>query len=130
MTHVSEFETTTHWRSALQITENGASSDQTNWVRPVMEEEAGFSYQLNNPVAFRFRNATMEPRQVCREDTTFAGIARWASLFGLPDTPEAPNPSANHVAMPSDDWSWCADPILAPRIRLKKRMAILNVFDG
>ena len=54
MTHVSEFETTTHWRSALQITENGASLIKQIGLDRSWKKEAGFSYQLNNPVAFRF----------------------------------------------------------------------------
>lgn len=131
MTQVSEFETTNDWRSLLQIKENGVSSAQADWnIIPVMEEAAWLSYHLNNPVTFPIPDETMEARQAFREDTSFAGIARWGSVFGLLDTPETSNPAAVHVAMPSDDWSWCADPALTPVIRLKKRMAILNVFDG
>lgn len=131
MTHVSEFETTNDWRSLLQIKENGVSSGQADWnIIPVMEEAAWLSYHLNNPVTFRFLDEPMEARQTSREETSFAGIARWGSVFGLLDTPETPNSAALHVATPSDDWSWCANPALTPVIRLKKRMVILNVFDA
>ena len=68
----------------------------------------------------------MEPRP--RKNNTFVGIARWASLFGLVDPPEISNPGAIDAPMPSDDWFWCADPVLLPRIRLKKRMVILKFF--
>jgi hypothetical protein len=130
MTHVSEIETATDWRNPLAITENRAFSEQTSWMKPVVEEEARFLHHLNNPVTFRFQYNTMESRQAGLEDATFAGIARWGSLFGLLDMRETPKPAAIHVAMPSDNWSWCADPALTPIIRLKKRLAILKVFDG
>ena len=131
MTHVSESETTNDWRSLVQINENGVSSAQADWnIIPIMEEAPWLSYQLNNPVTFRFRDEPMEARQTSREETSFAGIATWGSVFGLPDTPETRNPAAVHVATPSDDWSWCANPAQTPVIRLKKRMAILNVFDA
>ena len=130
MTHVSEFETTTDWRRSLLPSKEVEASpgQEESDIQPFFEEEAWAS-SLNHPGRFRFPVEIIESRQVSREDTSFADIARWGSVFGLVNTSTNQNHSI-YVEMPLDNWSWCADPAVTPRICLKKRMSILNVFDG
>jgi hypothetical protein len=130
MTHVSELETTTGWQpSLLQIRENRPSFEQRELNGKRFMDEEAWALPLNPPEGFRFPHKIIEPPQASREDTSFADMTRWGSVFGLLDTPTTQN-HAISIEMPSGDWSWCAHPAATPRICLKKRMSILNVFDG
>jgi hypothetical protein len=128
MTHVSEHETTTGWQpSLLRIRENRPCFEQRKSDgKPFIDEEA-WALPLNPLEGFRLPDEIIEPPQAPREDTSFADMTGWGSVFGLVDTPATQNNSIS-VEMPSGDWSWCADPAATPRICLKKRMAILKRF--
>ena len=127
MTEVIEFETTTHWQpSFLPTKENGGYSEEREAdVKSFIGEEAWASCRLNRP-GIRPLADDMEPRQFSSEDTLLAGIDMWGSVYGLETLTNKSH--AIIVETPLDLWSWCADPAVTPRVVLKKRMTILNIF--
>jgi hypothetical protein len=74
-----------------------------------------------------FLDEIIEPRPTSRDGRLLAGIKRWGSVYDPLETP-TDKIHVIYVERPSDNWFCCADPAVMPRVSLKKRMSILNVF--
>jgi hypothetical protein len=131
MTQVTEFETRTHWhpnrlRSAVHELYSEPSVPD---VKSLLGQETWASLRRNSPVVLPISDSITESREISHNDGFSAGMDRWNFVYGLLETPPS-NGTVIDVEMPLDHWFWCGDPAVTLRICLKKRMSILNHFDG
>ena len=76
---------------------------------PRLEREAWLSRRLNYIRTHRSTDEFLESRQAAREDTF--EMVRWGSVFGVNLSACMMQKNLVYIDMPSDDWSWCADPL-------------------
>jgi hypothetical protein len=131
MTEVTEFKTRTHWHpNRLRTVEDGLYSEPSvPDVKSLLGQETWASLRRNSPGVLPISDSIIGSRQISRNDGLSAGMDRWDFVYGLLQTP-ASNDHVIEVEMPLDQWFWCGDPAVTLRICLKKRMSILNHFDG
>jgi hypothetical protein len=131
MIEVTEFETRTHRRrDRLWTQENGSYSEESmSDVRSFLAYETWASLRSDVRESKPPPDEIGEKQQISPDDGLLAGMDRWGCLYGLLDKPTSKGHIIN-VETPSDDWSWCGDPALMPRICLKKRISILSHFGG
>jgi hypothetical protein len=130
MIEVTEFETRTHGRrNRLWTQENRSYPEQSvSDVRSFLAHETWASLGSDVPESNSPPDEIGETQQIPPYEL-LGGMDRWGFLYGLPEEPTSKGQVIN-VETPSDDWSWCGDPALAPRICLKKRISILSHFGG
>ena len=131
MIEITEFETGTHWRqNRLRTQENGSHSEQSvSDINFLLAYEAWPSLCGDVPRSDPIPNEIRETEQISPYNELLAAMDTWSFLYGLLEKPTSKGQVIN-VETPSDDWSWCGDPALAPRICLKKRISILSHFGG
>jgi hypothetical protein len=131
MVEVTEFESGTHCRrNRLWTQENGSYSEESvSDVRSFLAHETWATFRSDVPESNPSPNEIGEAQQISPCDGLLPGMDRWGFLYRLPEKPTSKSQVIN-VETPSDDWSWCGDPAFTPRIRLKKRIAILSHFGG
>jgi hypothetical protein len=111
MYQVNEFESAiASQRSSLQ----GKVAKVTHKERefdfePRLEREAWLSRRLNYIRTYRSTDEFLELRQTTQEDTS--EMVRWGSVFGVNLGTCMMQKNLVYIDMPSDDWSWCADPL-------------------
>ena len=129
MLEATEFETTTHpQRNLFRTKENRRDSEEKEpGLKPVMRQERWASARLSRAEMLPSLDEIIEPRPTSRDERLLAGMKRWGSVYDPLETP-TDKIHVIYVEIPSDNWFCCADPAVAPRVFLKKRMSILNVF--
>jgi hypothetical protein len=78
-------------------------------LEPRSDREAWLSRRLNYIRTYRSTDEFFEPRQAAQEDTS--EMVRWGSVFGVNLSACMMQKNLVYIDMPSDDWSWCADPL-------------------
>jgi hypothetical protein len=76
---------------------------------PRLEREDWLSHHLNYIRTYRSTDEFLELRQAAHEDTS--EMVRWDSVFGVNLSTCMMQKNLVYIDMPSDDWSWCADPL-------------------
>jgi len=129
MTEVTELKPIIDWRrNGRRPLENGSYSEPTLPDRGSLLGRANrASLRRNTPGILPIPAEIVPSQQISPIGRLLADVDRF--VYGLLDAP-ANNGPATEVGMPSDDWFWCGDPAMTPRVCLKKRMSILNHFDG
>lgn len=128
MTEVTEFESRTHWdRNRLRTRNNGSYPEQSVAnVECFMPHDSWASLGTDGP---KILPIPKEKQPISSNSRLLSAMDKWDLVYGFRETPNR-NGGVVNVETPSDHWSWCGDPALAPRICLKKRMSILNHFGG
>jgi len=127
MLEATGFETTTHPQRTLFRTKESRRDFEESDVKPLMRQERWASARLSCAETLPFLDEIIEPRPTARDERLLAGMKRWGSVYDPLETP-TDKIHVIYVEIPSDNWFCCADPAVAPRVFLKKRMSILNVF--
>jgi hypothetical protein len=129
MPEATELETTTHWQRTFfrSIESRRDFEEKESDDKPLMRQVPSASDRLTVPGTHPFLDKISEPRQTPRNERLLAGIKRWGSVYDPMETP-TDKIHGTYVETPSEDWLFCADPAVMPRVPLKKRMSILNVF--
>ena len=128
MPEATEFEMTTHWQRNLFRSKESRrdSEEKKSDVKPLMRQEPRAPARVSGAATLPLAEI-IESRPTSRDERLLAGMKRWGSVY---DPLEMPTDKIHviYVEIPSDNWFCCADPAVAPRVFLKKRMSILNVF--
>ena len=129
MPEATEFITTTHpQRNLFRSKESRRDSEEKkSEVKPLMGQERWASARVSRAETLPFLDEIIEPRPTSRDERLLAGMKRWGSVYDPLETP-MDKIQVIYVERPSDNWVCCADPAVMPRVSLKKRMSILNVF--
>ena len=129
MPEATELETTTHWQRVLFRSKESRRDfkEKQSDVKPLMRQVPSASGRLTVPETLPFFDEIIEPRQTPRNERLLAGMKRWGSVYDPTET-RTDKIHGTYVETPSDHWFCCADLAVTPRVSLKKRMSILNVF--
>jgi len=129
MTELTEFQPITHWRrNRLRPVEGGSYSEPRLPTGDSLPGGAKWaSVRRNTPDTLPNPAEIAQSQQISPATRSWGDVDRF--LYGLLDAPANNRPAIN-VETPLDDWFWCGDPAMKPRVCLKKRMSILSHFDG
>lgn len=128
MTEVTEFQPITYWRqNGLRPLEGGSYSEPRLPEDSLLARAKWASLRRNTPGIRSNRAEIVQSQQISPISGLLADVDRF--VYGLLEMP-ANNRPAIDVEIPLDDWFWCGDPAMTPRVCLKKRMSILSHFDG
>jgi hypothetical protein len=110
MYQVNEFEPATGPQTSLlqakvaKVTYKEKAIDE-----PRLECEAWLSRPMSYIRTYRSTDESLEPRQAAQEDTS--EMVRWGFVLGVNLSTSMPQKNLVYIDLPSDDWSWCADPL-------------------
>jgi hypothetical protein len=129
MTEVAEFQPITHRRRIGRWPVEGGSYSEPRLpeVDSLLGRARCASSRLNTPNILPIQDEIAQSQPISPVAGLLAEVDRF--VYGLLDAPANSGP-AIEVEMPLDDWFWCGDPAMTPRICLKKRISILTRFDG
>jgi hypothetical protein len=127
MTEVAEFQPITDWRpNGLRALENG-SYPEPRMPDDTLRGRAWASLRRSTPAILPIPAEIVPLQQISPIGGLLADVDRF--VYGLLDVPVSNGP-AIEIGMPLDDWFWCGDPAMMPRVCLKKRTSILSHFGG